>query len=280
MTNNKNIIIISDSTGETASSVTDAIKVHFDIEDLNVVKFHNILSKEEIDKIFRDLKGDNLIYSTIVDRELLKYLQSKCNENNFLFVDLFEAPLTAAEKFFNQEAKRKVALSHQMGEDYFNKISAVEFAMKYDDGKDIRGIELSDIVLIGISRTSKTPLSLNLAFKNYKVCNIPLVPEIEPPMELFKVNPKKIFGLIIDKKKLNEIRQKRLESLGINFFAEYSSNDRIDEELNYALELYRKIGCKVIDVTNKTIEETSVEIVSNFESLNTGEINWKDEKLF
>lgn len=266
MATNKNIIIISDSTGETASNVTDAIKVHFDIDQLNVVKYHNIMSHEEIDKIFDEVKGDNLVYSTIVNRELLKYLRDKCNENKFLFVDLFEAPLSAAETFFNQEAKREVALSHQLGEEYFEKISAVEFAMKYDDGKDPKGIALADIVLLGISRTSKTPLSLNLAFKNYKVCNIPLVPEIEPPKELFEVDSKKVFGLIIDKDKLNEIRKKRLESLGIYSFAEYSSNDRIDKELNYTMEIYKKIGCKIINVTNKTIEETSVEIISNFES--------------
>ncbi len=266
MKENKNIVIISDSTGETASAVADAIKVHFDIEKLNILKFHNILRKEEIDKIFQDLKGENLIYSTIVNRNLLKYLKNKCADNKILFVDLFDAPLSAAEKFFGQEAKREVALSHQLGEEYFDRINSLEFAMKYDDGKDPKGIALADIVLIGISRTSKTPLSLNLAFKNYKVCNIPLVPELTPPKELFKVDPSKIFGLIIDKKKLNQIREQRLQSLGINSFAEYSSDDRIDKELSFAVELYEKLGCTVIDVSTKTIEETSVEIISIFES--------------
>lgn len=259
---NKNLIIVSDSTGETAIQMTNAIKVHFDLEGVNILRYPDILTYEEIDEMFNELTGENLIYSTIIREDILEYLKEKAAERNYTVVDLFEVPLTAAEKFFNQKAKREVGLTRTLSEDYFEKIEALDFAMKYDDGKDPRGIKLADIVLIGISRTSKTPLSLNLAFKNYKVCNIPLVPEINPPEELFQVDPKKIIGLIINKDKLNEIRNERLRLMGIMSGGEYSSENRILNELSFALDLYEKIGCRVIDVTTKTIEETTSDIIT------------------
>lgn len=258
----KNIVIVSDSTGETAIQITNAIKVHFDLKNTSILRYPDIISYDEVDEMLNELSGENLIYSTIIREDILKYLKEKATIKGYTVVDLFETPISAAEKFFNQKAKREVGLTRQLSDDYFNKIEALDFAMKYDDGKDPRGIILADIVLIGISRTSKTPLSLNLAFKNYKVCNIPLVPEIEAPKELFEVDPSKIIGLIINKDKLNEIRNERLKSMGILSGGEYSSDNRILSELKYALDLYDRIGCKVIDVTTKTIEETTSDIIT------------------
>ena len=268
--NNKNLIIVSDSTGETAIQFTNAIKVHFDMKGTNILRYPDISNFDEIDEILDGLSNDNLIYSTIIRKDILEYLKKKSSEKGIVVVDLFEIPLEAAEKFFNQKAKREVGLTRRLSDDYFNKIEALDFAMKYDDGKDFRGILLADIVLIGISRTSKTPLSLNLAFKNYKVCNIPLVPEIEAPKELFEINPNKIIGLIINKDKLTDIRNERLKLMGITSGGEYSSDNRVVSELDYALDLYKKIGCEVIDVTTKTIEETTSDIIQIIDS-NIGE---------
>lgn len=259
---NKNIVIVSDSTGETAIQIINAIKVHFDLKDTNILRYPDIVSFEEVNEVINSLAGENLIYSTIIRTDILQYLKKKAKYKGFEVVDLFEIPIKAAENFFGQEAKREIGLTRQLTDDYFDKIDALDFAMKYDDGKDPRGIILADIVLIGISRTSKTPLSLNLAFKNYRVCNIPLVPEIEVPKELFEVNPQKIIGLVINKDKLNEIRNERLRSMGITEGGEYSSDDRIINELKFALDLYEKLGCKIIDVTTKTIEETTLDIIT------------------
>src|SRR5690606_21870308 len=122
---------------------------------------------------------------------------------------------------------------HQLDEAYFKKVEAIEFAVKYDDGKDPRGILKADIVLIGVSRTSKTPLSQYLALKRYKVANVPIVPEVDPPEELFLVSPKKCIGLRISPEKLTEIRKERLLALGLNEKAHYANINRIKEELEY-----------------------------------------------
>ena len=258
---NKTILVISDSTGETANQVLDAVKVHFDITDVDIKKFSKINKKEQIDEILDDIKGDILIFSTIVDRELLDYLIEKTEMNESIYlVDVLSYPMLISSKFFGQQPRFDVGLNRKVDQEYLQKMEALEFAVKYDDCKDKFGILKADIILIGVSRTSKTPLSLNLAFKNYKVCNIPILPEVEIPSELYKVDNKKIIGLIIDSDKLNNIREDRMAKIGLQLG--YSDDFRIEKELEYAKKIMNKIGCKIINVTDKTIDETSNEIIS------------------
>lgn len=258
---NKTILVISDSTGETANHVLDAVKVHFDITDVDIKKFSKINKKEQIDEILDDIKGDILIFSTIVDRELLDYLIEKTEMNESIYlVDVLSYPMLISSKFFGQQPRFDVGLNRKVDQEYLEKMEALEFAVKYDDCKDKFGILKADIILIGVSRTSKTPLSLNLAFKNYKVCNIPILPEVEIPSELYKVDNKKIIGLIIDSDKLNNIREDRMAKIGLQLG--YSDDFRIEKELEYAKKIMNKIGCKIINVTDKTIDETSNEIIS------------------
>ena len=155
---------------------------------------------------------------------------------------------------------------HKLDDAYFKKIDAIEFAVKYDDGKDAKGLPKADIVLIGISRTSKTPLSQYLAHKSYKVMNIPLVPEVTPPDELFKINPNKCIALKISEDKLNLIRKQRLKQLGLGEHARYATEDRIKEEIQYFEKIVEKIGCPVIDVSDKAIEETANDVIQIIES--------------
>src|SRR5699024_8477772 len=131
------------------------------------------------------------------------------------------------------------------------------FAVKYDDGRDPSGIEEADIVLIGVSRTSKTPLSQYLALKSYKVANVPIVPEVDPPIELYQTDPNKCYGLKISPTELNGIRKERLKSLGLKQNANYATVERINKELNYFEKIVERLGCPVIDVTNKAVEETA-----------------------
>ena len=236
---NKTILVISDSTGETANQVLDAVKVHFDITDVDIKKFSKINKKEQIDEILDDIKGDILIFSTIVDRELLDYLIEKTEMNESIYlVDVLSYPMLISSKFFGQQPRFDVGLNRKVDQEYLEKMEALEFAVKYDDCKDKFGILKADIILIGVSRTSKTPLSLNLAFKNYKVCNIPILPEVEVPSELYKVDNKKIIGLIIDSDKLNNIREDRMAKIGLQLG--YSDDFRIEKELDYAKKLWTK----------------------------------------
>lgn len=258
---NKTMVVISDSTGETANQVLDAVKVHFDIKNVRIKKFSKIIRREQIDEILNEINGEILIFSTIVDRDLLNYLIEKTEMNESIYlVDVLSYPILVSSKFFKQQPKFDIGLNRKVDQEYLEKMEALEFAVKYDDCKDKFGILKADIILIGVSRTSKTPLSLNLAFKNYKVCNIPILPEVEVPSELFKVDKKKIIGLIIDSDKLNNIRENRMTKIGLQLG--YSDDSRIEKELDYAKEIMNKIGCKIINVTDKTIDETSNEIIS------------------
>ena len=150
---------------------------------------------------------------------------------------------------------------HRLDEAYFKKIDAIEFAVKYDDGKDPKGLPKADIVLLGISRTSKTPLSQYLAHKSYKVMNIPIVPEVTPPDALFEIDASKCIALKISGEKLNRIRKERLKQLGLGDTARYATEARIQEELKYFEELVEKLSCSVIDVSDKAIEETANDII-------------------
>ena len=172
-------------------------------------------------------------------------------------VDLMTPLLKQISNKTGVKPKREPGIIRKLDESYFKRVEAIEFAVKYDDGKDPRGILKSDIVLLGISRTSKTPLSMYLANKNIKVANVPLVPEIPIPKEVFEIDPKKIIGLTNTPEKLNSIRQERLKALGLSSNASYANLERILQELDYSEKIMKKAGCPVIDVSNKAIEETA-----------------------
>jgi regulator of PEP synthase PpsR (kinase-PPPase family) len=169
--------------------------------------------------------------------------------------------MNAVEKLSNLEPKMKPGLIHKLDQEYFKRVEAVEFAVKYDDGKNPWGFLKADIVIVGVSRTSKTPLSMYLAHKKLKVANLPLVPEVPPPEELFQVPSQRIVGLVIDPFKLNSIRSERLKVMGLGVDASYANLERISEELEYARAIMRKIRCPIIDVSNKAIEETANRIL-------------------
>ncbi len=153
----------------------------------------------------------------------------------------------------------------KIGEKYNRRIEAMEFAVKYDDGKDLEGIYLCDILLIGISRTSKTPLSMYLASKGIKVCNLPISPRINLPKQLYEIDKEKIVGLIISEERVACIRRERLLSLGIHEFELENYIKGIKEEIEYAKKLYEKLGCIVIDVSDKVVEEVALIIQSKKE---------------
>jgi len=198
-----------------------------------------------------------MIAYTIVIDELKQYLDLKATEAGVKLVDIMGPMMKALQEMYQVPPKMKPGLVRQLDEEYFRKVEAIEFAVKYDDGRDPRGILKADVVLIGVSRTSKTPLSMYLAHKRVRVANVPLVPEVEPSDELFQIPNKKIIGLKINPEKLNGIRTERLKALGLTAQANYANYERILEELEYSETIMKKVGCPVIDVSNKAIEETA-----------------------
>lgn len=198
-----------------------------------------------------------MIAFTLVIPELQNFLLEEAKRYNVPVVDIMGPMIDQLAKLLKQIPRRKPGLVRKMDEEYFRRVEAIEFAVKYDDGRDPRGILRADVVLIGVSRTSKTPLSMYLAHKRLKVANVPLVPEVEPPEELFRIPPQKCIGLTVDPEYLNTIRRERLKSLGLTSDASYASMERILEELEYAEKIMKRVGCPIIDVSRKAVEETA-----------------------
>jgi len=258
MDNNITIYVLSDSIGETGEQVARAAASQFSPLKYDVIRYPYITDKEQIKEAFEEAKErKSIIIYTVVIENLRNYIIDMGQKYNIPVIDLMSPTLNALELVLGRKPKRESGIIRRLDEKYFRKVEAVEFAVKYDDGKDARGIKKADIVLIGVSRTSKTPLSMYLAHKHFKVANVPLVPEVPAPEELFEKDSKRIFGLIANPFKLNEIRQERLKSLGLNNNANYASIERINYELEYSKRIMEKLNCVVIDVSNKAVEETA-----------------------
>lgn len=252
------IYIISDSVGETAEHIARATAEQFREKSYEIKKFSYIGDIEQAAEIIDEAsKGRSIVIFTTVLESLKSTIISKCNEYGIKYIDVMSPLLDFFSKYLECEPMKEPGVTHKLDENYFKKVEAVEFAVKYDDGKDPRGVKKADIVVLGVSRTSKTPLSMYLAHKNIKVANIPLVPEVPVPEEVFQIDSKKIIGLTTNPIKLNEIRQERLRALGLGNNASYASLDRILEELDYADDIMKRIGCPVIDVSSKAVEETA-----------------------
>lgn len=253
------IYVISDSVGETAQQVTKAALSQFSLnEGYEIRRFPYIVDEKHLLEILNSGKNENaIVVYTLVDDNLLSITEIFCQEEGLSHIDLMTPLLREISNKTNINPKREPGIIRKLDESYFKRVEAIEFAVKYDDGKDPRGILKSDIVLVGISRTSKTPLSMYLANKNIKVANVPLVPEIPIPKELYQIDPKKIIGLTNSPEKLNRIRIERLKALGLSSESSYANLERILQELDYSEKIMKKLNCPVINVSNKAIEETS-----------------------
>ncbi|MDD2480555.1 MAG: pyruvate, water dikinase regulatory protein [Lutispora sp.] len=259
MVDEKSIIyVVSDSIGETAEQVARAAAAQYGSIVSEIRRIPYVSEKETIREIIQEAKTHkSIIVYTMVIPELKEYLEKEAKDQGVFYVDIMGPVIEAISHITKTKPTYTPGVNRQLDEEYFKKVEAIEFAVKYDDGKDPRGIKKADIVILGVSRTSKTPLSMYLANKNMKVANIPLVPEVEPPKEIFEISPKKVFGLTSSPNKLNAIRQERLKALGLSFEANYANMDRILQELDYAEKIMKKVGCPTIDVTYKAIEETA-----------------------
>ncbi len=255
------IYVVSDSVGETAEVFTNAALIQFHDHKFHLKRRSFIEDLAQIDEIVDEaLVDDAIIVYTLIKNEMRAYLELRAKEKGLYSYDIFGTFIEIVERKYNTSAALELGLTHRLDEQYFQKIEAVEFAVKYDDGRDPSGILKSDIVLLGVSRTSKTPLSQNLAHKGYKVTNIPIVPEVDPPEELFQIDPAKCVGLVTTPEQLMYIRKERLKSLGLNDDAIYADINRIEAELAYFNQIIQKVGCTVLDVSNKAIEETAYTI--------------------
>lgn len=259
MEKNVNIFIISDSLGETAREVVRAAISQFPrADEWNMRRYPYVNSEDVLKELLDEAKSINaLVMYSIVSKELAEFGKRYCMDNDIEYIDLLSDIIEKFRQISGREPLREAGIIRRMNKSYFNRVEAIEFAVKYDDGKDPRGILKADVVLVGISRTSKTPLSMYLANKHLKVANVPLVPEVPVPTELSKVDPRRIIGLTNSPEKLNVIRTERLKAMGLNGGASYAKLDRILEELDYSDKIMKQLKCPVINVCDKAIEETA-----------------------
>jgi regulator of PEP synthase PpsR (kinase-PPPase family) len=269
MTSPKKLIyIVSDGTGETAERVARATVLQFNNAQIDFRVFSRVLSELELREILLQAERDQpFIFYTMVNPEHRELLRALAAERNIDCADLIGSLMMKVANYLGQKPLLEPGLGHQLDEDYFRRVEAVEFAVKNDDGQEPRSLFKADIVLVGLSRTSKTPLSIYLAHKGWKVANVPLVKGIEPPSELYEVPFQKVYALQIGLDALVKIRRARLRHLGLSEGSDYATRDSVADEIRWVQDLYGKHPeWPVFDVTNRAIEETAAEILKVHES--------------
>jgi len=252
--------IVSDSTGETAARLVAALEAQFPDQPFEEVRHPQIETMDDLQLAVSRAKGrPAVMVYTLVDRALREAMRTLCRSARVHYCDLLGHPIESIAKVSGMAAKMKPGARPPLNSTYFKRMEAIEFAVKFDDGVG-SGLREADIVLAGVSRTSKTPLSIYLGYLGYKAANVPLVKGITPPEELFEIDATKIVGLTIDAERLAEIRQARVRSMG-GPNRHYAEMVEIYDELDEAAALHRRLGCPVIDVTGQSIEETAHRVV-------------------
>lgn len=263
---NMTIFVISDSAGETASKLAQATMAQYPTVKFVLFRRTFITTDESLLKALKDAKKHHaIILHTLINKHLVEITHQFCDKHQLYQFDVLTPPVVEVEKRTGVAPSNEPGAMHHLDKNYFRRIKSMEFAVKYDDGKDPRGFLEADVVLLGVSRTSKTPLSLFLANKNLKVANLPIVPQAHIPKQIWEVDSNKIVGLTNDPEVLNTIRKERMIAYGLNPDSAYSDIDKIKEELNFAKDLYEKLGCITINVASLSIEETASVILNELD---------------
>ena len=264
MINTYNIYLISDSTGETLERIFLAIKAQFKNFKYKTHFYSFTRTENQISKILEvsEKNSNAIVLYTIVDNKLARHLSKECSSKNIPCFGILGDLIISFSKLLDQKALNVPSRQHIMDEDYYKKIEAIQFTMNHDDGNSVEDIEKSDIILLGVSRTSKTPTSIYLANKGMKISNIPLVNENSVP-DLLKKNPQKkcVIGLTAEPDRLMDLRKNRMQSIKDGESTEYTNLDTIQKEMDDARKLFQKYKWPSIDVTRKSVEETAASVL-------------------
>ncbi len=259
-----NVYLISDSTGETLDRIFLSLKSQFENFDYNKKEFVFVRTEQQINKILAECESNNnaIILYTIVETKLAKYLSSNCLQKKIPCFGVLGNLILSFSKLLNQRAIHKPSAQHVLDEDYYKRIEAIQFTMTHDDGKKTEDISSSDIVLLGVSRTSKTPTSIYLANRGYKTTTIPLVDKNEIPSAIKENNFKPcVVGLYATPERLSDIRRNRIAIMNEKNIPVYTDLNFIKEEVENSKKLFKKYSWPTIDVTRKSVEETAASII-------------------
>tara|TARA_Y100000590_G_scaffold357799_1_gene412821 strand:+ start:193 stop:1014 length:822 start_codon:yes stop_codon:yes gene_type:complete len=263
---------VSDSTGETLDRIFLALKAQFSNFECKTIHYSFTRTKNQIDKIIFNSKSENnvIILYTIVDNDLAKYIDVEAKKNNIPCFEVLGNLISDFSKLIKQEASRKPSGQHALDKEYYDRIEAVQFTMSHDDGKIVSDLDKSDVILVGISRTSKTPTSIYLANRGYKVSNIPIILNKNLPKELIESSKKTfVVGLVCDVNRLIDVRRNRIQSMNEDRSVNYTDEVEIFNEVENSKKIFKKNNWPIIDVTRKSVEETAASIIKTLDILNS-----------
>lgn len=257
------VYILSDGTGETAATMIRAALVQYANKDINIVRCKNVRTEAQVESIIDEcFERQGFIAYTVASPSMRKKIHELSSSKGIPSFDLLGPLLNTLDNYFGAVNTSSVNVLRTVDDTYFKRIEAIEYTVKHDDGKTLNHLDKADIVLVGISRTSKTPLSIFLSHKGWKVANVPMVLNTPLPEELFKVDQRRVVGLIIDIESLHRIRKNRLEKFGQDPGGEYASISHIVKEIEYAHQIFKQNKrWPVFNVTERALEETAGEIV-------------------
>ncbi len=268
MNNTYQIYLISDSTGETLDRIFSAIKAQFKNINYKIHTYSFTRTENQISNILlQTTKETNpIILYSIVDSNIAKYLANQSNEKNIPCFGVLGDLILSFSKLLNQKASHQPSGQYALNDEYYKRIEAIQFTMNHDDGNLINEVRKSDIILLGVSRTSKTPTSIYLANKGYKTSNIPLINENSIP-KILKTNPKIscVVGLNTEAQRLVDLRKNRMNSLKETTNKKYTNAEDIQKEIDHAKKTFKKYGWPSIDVTRKSVEETAASVIKIYE---------------
>ena len=263
-----NVYLVSDSTGETLDRIFLSLKSQFSNFQYEKKEFAFVRTEQQIDKIIKECNNfeNSLILYTIVETRLAKYISKQSTQNNVPCFGVLGNLILSFSKLLNQKAIHKPSAQHVLDDDYYKRIEAIQFTMSHDDGKKVDDISSADVILLGVSRTSKTPTSIYLANRGFKTTNIPLIPDQDIPAFLKSNNSKVcIIGLIADPDRLSDIRRNRVALMQESRASNYTDISSIKKEVEESKNLFRKYNWPIIDVTRKSVEETAASIIKIIE---------------
>ncbi|HTP66636.1 MAG TPA: pyruvate, water dikinase regulatory protein [Geobacteraceae bacterium] len=266
------IYLLSDATGGTVEMVVSAALSQFRGVDYRLHRFTRLRTSDDIIHALEvAAKEPGVLIYTLVNQEHGRLLREQAESRGIAAVDLISPLIYKLADFFGTMPQEVPGLLYKLDSEYYKRMDAVNFAVKQDDGQEPGNLHKADMILVGVSRTSKTPLSMYLANRGYKVANIPLVNGVDPPGELFEVDQKRVVGLLIENRRLVELRSARLRNLRQNPHGDYADFDMVEEELEFCRRLYRRHPeWLIIDVTNKSVEESAAEILKKLNYIEAG----------
>ena len=265
--------LVSDSTGETLNAMAKAVVARFE----GVIPIEHIYalvrSPKQLERVLEEIEGQpGIVLHTLVDPELRAMLEKGCRILGMPQVGALDPLVTVLSGYLGAALSSRVGAQHALDHDYFERMSALDFAIHHDDGQGLGELERADVVLVGVSRTSKTPTCVYLAHRGVRAANVPLVPTQDPPPSLSELKNPLVVGLVVSPDRLVSIRRNRLEHLGVQADTDYVDVDRVREETVRARRLFERLGWPVIDVSRRSVEETAAQVINLISERRSGRL--------